>query len=452
MGHRGAGAVAGLVAASLMAAGCGGGSLAPEAAKPPEFAPKGQAKCGVTKSQARPLIVEWPSSDRGALEARIKQGIVPVRYVGCEMEILPRCQVVPRSAYGYTGITRKSDRIVMRDADELYANIPVYAAKFEGTLQRAGALTVSMTLVGRFEADKPSVSAGDLQGDGCKEATHVISALTVGSFEFYTGAEAEAGASVSGLGAGAGGKSTSQRETLNRDGDDAACAKATAEDNAPPFGCGALLRVEVVPLGSDTPAGAATASPAAPSPAAPAGSASGKPASPPAAQGCAPGDATGCAAACDGGDPAACVTLGIMHREGKGAPKDNPRALALLEKGCAAGQLKGCVQAGEILYNVEPKDQTRAAQRFKKACDGGEVTGCVDLGWALSAGRGVPKDAAAAAAAFGKACSGSEAIGCVGLGQLYRDGQGVSQDKKRAAELFKKACDASISIACSMKP
>ncbi|MCC6554320.1 MAG: sel1 repeat family protein [Polyangiaceae bacterium] len=448
MGQRWKGAAGVIIVASLAAASCGGGNLTSQTAKPPEFAPKDQAKCGVTKSQARPLIVEWPSSDRAALEARVKQGIVAVRYAGCEMEVLTRCQV-PKTRYGYTGITKKSDRIVMRDADELYANIPVYAAKFEGTLQRAGALTVSMTIVGRYEADRPTVRKADLTGGDCEGATHVISALTVGAFEFFTGAEAEAGASVEAAGAGAGARSTSQRETLNRDGDDASCDKAKGEDTTPPFGCGALLRVEVVPLGG----GDATAeAPPPPAPPSAEPSAAKPPSPPPAAATCSPGDAPGCAAACDQGDAASCVTLGMMHREGKGAPKDSPRAVTLLQKGCDGGQLKGCVQAGEILYNVAPKDQTRAAALFKKACDGGEATGCVDLGWAYSAGAGVPKDSAASAAAFGKACTDTEAIGCVGLGQLYRDGKGVPQDRKRAGELFKKACSAGITIACSMSP
>jgi hypothetical protein len=399
--------------ALLSAAGCGGGNLAGEVAKPPEFAPKDQAKCGVTKSQARPLIVEWPSSDRATLEARLKQGVVPVRYIGCEMEVLSRCQV-PKSRYSYTGLTRKSDRIVMRDADELYANIPVYAAKFEGKLQRSGALTVDMTIVGRYEADQSSVQTADLAGGDCEGATHVISALTVGAFEFFAGAEAEAGAGVEAFGAGAGGKTTSQRETLNRDGDGAACDKAKAEDNTPPFGCGALLRVEVVPLGT----GGAAAGAAAPAPS-PAASAEPPTAKPPNAAPtpmCTTGDAPGCAAACD------------------------------------AGQLKACVQAGEIFYNVEPKDPPRAAKLFQKACDGGEPTGCVDLGWAYSAGLGVPKDYAASAASFGKACTGTVAAGCLGLGQLYRDGKGVPQSSKRAAELFKKACDGGVTVACKMVP
>jgi hypothetical protein len=42
---------------------------------------------------ARPLIVEWPSADRAALEAQASHGLVVVRYEGCEMEVLRQCRV-----------------------------------------------------------------------------------------------------------------------------------------------------------------------------------------------------------------------------------------------------------------------------------------------------------------------------------------------------------------------
>lgn len=82
----------------------------------------------------------------------------------------------------------------------------------------------------------------------------MITALTVGAFEFFAGADAAVGAGVTAgaagtVGAGAGAKSKSQRETLNEDGDKALCEKSTSDDRKAPEGCGALLRVEVVPLG-----------------------------------------------------------------------------------------------------------------------------------------------------------------------------------------------------------
>jgi hypothetical protein len=224
---------------------CSGGNLASNLAKPPEFAPKDQSKCGVTKSQAEPLIVEWPDAARGRLEALLRRGVVAVHYSGCEMEVLGQCSAKGR--YGYASFTPKKSNVKMRDADELYANIPAYAAKFEGALQKAGELNVSMTIVGRYEADHAGVRAEELEGQ-CEGATHIVNALTVGSFDFFAGADASLGAGVTAGNAGAGAKSSSKRETLNQDGDAAACSNSKRDDKEPPFGCGALIRIEVIPI------------------------------------------------------------------------------------------------------------------------------------------------------------------------------------------------------------
>jgi hypothetical protein len=52
------------------------------------------------------------------------------------------------------------------------------------------------------------------------------------------------------LGKGGGAKSSSKRETLSSDGKESACDKATLGDLSPPEECGALIRIEVVPLAS----------------------------------------------------------------------------------------------------------------------------------------------------------------------------------------------------------
>ena len=228
--------------ASLVVTGCGGPALDP---KPPAFEPKDQTKCGVTKSQAHPLIVEWPSADRAALEAHAKRGLVAVRYVGCEMELVPQCKVP--GAYGYSALTRKRDRVSVRDVDDLYAKMPVGAARLEAALQKSGELNVSMTIVGRYEADRLGVREEELSGD-CAEATHVVTALTTGAFELFAGADASAGGGVEVAGAGVGAQSRSTRESLNQDGEAASCDQSGDDDKRPPAGCGALLRVDVVPI------------------------------------------------------------------------------------------------------------------------------------------------------------------------------------------------------------
>jgi hypothetical protein len=199
-------------------------------------------KCG----SADPLIVEWPSASRGKLETQSRRGLVVVRYAGCDIEVLGQCRAP--GGYRYAPMTRKHDRVTIKDEDELYARIPVYAAQFEGKLRSAGRLSVEMTLVGRYEAEEAGVRDGDLQGE-CAGATHVITALSAGAFRFLAGAGAEGGAGIDVAGAGAGARTASERETLTEDGSEQACEKAARGDSEPPDGCGALVRIEVAPLG-----------------------------------------------------------------------------------------------------------------------------------------------------------------------------------------------------------
>ena len=232
--------------AAIIVAACGGRNTASQLAKAPDYNPKDQTKCSVEKSQSKPLIVEWPSADRGELEAQAhNRGLVVVRYQGCEMQVLDGCTAPVK--YGYSPITRKKDRVVMRDADDLYANVPVGAARLEAKLEKSGELDVDMTMVGRWEAERRGVRAGELQG-ACEGATHVLSALTVGAFTFTAGADATVSGGATVLNTVGGASSTAKRETLNADGDEGACEKSAPDDKGPPANCGALLRVEATPL------------------------------------------------------------------------------------------------------------------------------------------------------------------------------------------------------------
>ncbi|WP_050430153.1 tetratricopeptide repeat protein [Chondromyces crocatus] len=398
------------------------------------------------------------------------------------MEVLTTCKVP--AEYSYTGITPKNDLVVIHNADELYANIPVYAAKFEGQLKKAGSLEIAMTIIGRYESNRPKISADELQGE-CADTTHVITALTVGAFRFSAGASAAvgAGAGVSVGGLGLGGKSASNNETLNTDGDSKACAKATADDKAPPYGCGALLRVELVPLGE-----ARQKAPTCPSGTKWDGSqclATVTTASAAcvggtileAGKGCVPPvsgqnfrsalpveaksvftglclDAAACAEACDRGQPSACSSAGPMYEWGVGVFQDVNRAVDLYSKACRGGEWGACARLGELsFYGLSgvPKDAGLAVTFFRLACDRGDPSGCVGLGTASTLGTGIDRDSAAAAQYFERACNTKTTLGCVGLGMLYMYGDGVPKDAARAESLFKQACDAGFRPACQLQ-
>lgn len=239
-----------LVASGLMfSAGTGcskKGTPAEQLTNTPDLAEQtGQSKCGVRSSAAKPLVVEWPAADRAALEARATRGLVAVRYQGCEMEVLTNCTV--DGAYSYLGLNMKREGVRIKSMDELYAQLPVGAVALEGKLERAGQLNVDMVIIGRKEAERAEFNERDLQGR-CNEATHVITGLTVGAFSFYAGASAEIGAGVKVGNIGAGASSGANREVLKQDGSEDACSVANQTDADAPPGCGALLRVEVVPI------------------------------------------------------------------------------------------------------------------------------------------------------------------------------------------------------------
>ncbi|MEZ4449762.1 MAG: formylglycine-generating enzyme family protein [Nannocystaceae bacterium] len=248
------GLAAALGALVTATSGCRGRNLASHLAPSTDLAPAtGLARCGVIRSHDRPLIIEWPSADRGTLETQVHRGdhLIVVRYEGCDMEILRRCRA--RGRYGYAAVQRKEEHSSIRSTDDLYAKIPIGAARLEAELERSGALTLEMTVVGAYEADALKLGDGDLEGS-CDGATHVVTGVTVGAFALSSasGAGVRAGVEVGAPGAGIGGglRSTSDRGFRRSDGDLGSCWESDAA--APPEQCGALLRIEVEPLGGAT--------------------------------------------------------------------------------------------------------------------------------------------------------------------------------------------------------
>lgn len=236
-----AGARAATVAAALSASGCGGSG--PLRAAAPAV-PTEQAKCRIASGQENPLVTEWPASEKANLEARLRAGGVAVAYSGCSMRMLPQCPV--EGAYVWKRTTTSTDTLEIHDADDLYAKLPLGAVSLEGELQRTGRIAVQTTVAGHRELR--GFDPAKLASSGpCGGATHVIGALSVGTFKMRSGGTlaARGGASVSGIGDASG--ATSSEETVMREaGDPAACRDAT--DEAPTLECASPIQVFLWPL------------------------------------------------------------------------------------------------------------------------------------------------------------------------------------------------------------
>jgi len=439
---------------ALLTLGCPSGTNTAGAIRPapPKLANAvPEARCSAKNTE--PLIVEWSSTDRAKLEAIAHKGLVVVRYQGCEMEVLAACTV--SGAYKYTSITRKQDKVHVRDSDELWANVPLAAAKLEAKLERAGEIAIAMTIVGRWESDRPTIRQDELNGE-CDRATHVVTAMAAGAFELSAGSSAAVSGAASAMGAGTGAGSTSKQETLTRDGEEAKCAKSASSDTTPPDGCGALLRLEVVGIGEYKRAppecpnktewdgnqcvavqsGLKVEAVSAPPPETPATTVTKK-------SGCKYGDASDCVVQCETNkDPPSCNDLARMYSFGEGVSEDDKKATSLYSTACDLGNAIGCNNAGMRLEDGKgaTKDLVRAASLYQKSCDKALPAGCNNLARMHLNGWGVTKDEKKAAEVFEKACNDGDASACSNLGWLYFIGRGVEEDRKRGVGLLKKGC------------
>jgi TPR repeat protein len=99
------------------------------------------------------------------------------------------------------------------------------------------------------------------------------------------------------------------------------------------------------------------------------------------------------------GNPKAETQLGEMLLRGDGIPKDEARAVALIEKAARAGQSAAAFRIGMLLANGEggvSKDPVRAMAYFRAGAAGGEPEAFFNIGAAYASARGVKRDYAEA--------------------------------------------------------
>lgn len=219
----------------MWALGC---TVAP--ATPPRLSdPTPLAKCVVQKSAQSPLVTEWPASEKAHLESLLATGTVAVVYEGCELRLLETCH--PEGTYTFHRTSLASDTLEITSTDELYAKLPLGAASLEDELSSSGRLAIDTTAVGQLrmagEPELPDTPA-------CREATHVVRALSVGAFDMRSGGEAER-SSGGRLGpARAGGTSRRTDKRLRAAGDPLACPETS---DAPQPACRAPLQLFLTP-------------------------------------------------------------------------------------------------------------------------------------------------------------------------------------------------------------
>jgi formylglycine-generating enzyme required for sulfatase activity len=178
-----------------------------------------------------------------------REGVVAVRYKseGCnvELEVLPNC--IGKGSYSYEPYS-SNDRKVIGNAQELYAALPLGAARLAGKLKGHRALRIDDQLVGVATLPPATVvSANTLQGPGCSKATHVIRRIYLGGFAMASGQKERLAAPASLFGAGMGGNKERLLPSEASEGNPGQCAQALSTGEEQPL-CSAPVRIELVPI------------------------------------------------------------------------------------------------------------------------------------------------------------------------------------------------------------
>lgn len=128
-----------------------------------------------------------------------------------------------------------------------------------------------------------------------------------------------------------------------------------------------------------------------------------------------------------------CVNLGRFYRDGIGVDADPRRALQLFRDVCDrtavddedAGHIaRSCSLAGTLmLFGKDvPRDSPRALALLEKGCDGDDTFGCYNLAVLYDNGQGVPADQISAAGYYKHACDQGDTEACERLEVLRKNG------------------------------
>jgi len=408
---------------------CGPGTVSNEVATPnpppsgAEALGESPPVCSGDPTAARPLILDASAQLRADLELAMQEGIAVVRYDCASLEVLPRCSL--KGSYRFAGINRKEEVVRLANADQIAANLPLGFASIRGKLDRSEALDLAMVMVGRRSTPHRGLrKSAEKEGAGCDGATHLVQAAFVGAFALKRGSKGEVSSAAEVFGAGAEGRSSAERETLTRDGDVEACGSSSGDASAPPSGCGAMLRLDLMPLVAEGEVGALTA----------------------VVPGC-PDGFVRVDERCVGDSTLAHV-----------CPPDEE---AECQTQCNAGNMPSCYNLAQLHADppptgLTPEPRTKALGLFRKACDGGVEAACVGLGDIIigdAQRTGKPRMANAfdqALPLYARGCAAGVARGCTRQAWIHSSQARMRPDPEKAIILSRRGCDLGSGPGCSL--
>lgn len=153
---------------------------------------------------------------------------------------------------------------------------------------------------------------------------------------------------------------------------------------------------------------------------------------------------------CAGGDADSCSSVGFLHAQGIGLPKDAERSVHFFKKGCTGGSLGGCLLLGDAYASGEgaTKDASRALELYMLVCAAKKGAGCSAASKFYFTGEGVEKNDAKGIELLDRACGFGDAGACTVLGMRYQLGTNVPRDQQKSETYYRRGCDGGVQPAC----
>jgi TPR repeat protein len=147
--------------------------------------------------------------------------------------------------------------------------------------------------------------------------------------------------------------------------------------------------------------------------------------------------------AAERGDAIAEYQLGLMYRDGHGAPRNGIEAVKWLRKAADSGSIAAITNLGRIyeLGQGVPQNYAEAVKWFRKAAERKSDWAMMTLGRMYESGRGVPQNFPEAIRWFRTAADQGNAGAQNKLGIMYQQGRGVPQSYADARNWYRKAAE-----------
>ena len=218
--------------------GCGPGTLAQRPTADQAINGPSADQCRLAKDPLNPLIVEWPGTNKVALDAESRRGVVIVKFDGCSnLKVLTQCEA--KGTYEAETVTPARDKMEIKNKNDLFALLPVGALSLGGDVDAGTSFLLDYVAVGQREYKGGSPDTNGI----CDGATHYVRRITIGAYSLdaEAGGNANAGVNVGKIGIGGSHEESDKRHKAS--GDPSKC-----ESDPTTTGCNAPIQLELTPL------------------------------------------------------------------------------------------------------------------------------------------------------------------------------------------------------------